>query len=93
MRSQDIDEFCHRWLLAWTGYRTEKLVEFYSADAYYRDPARTEQGNERASGLLQEAAEEESRLGMGCQGNHSNCQRFRLEVDSNDSHRIPYGHG
>jgi hypothetical protein len=40
MRSQDIDEFCYRWLVAWTGNRPEELVEFYSADAYYRDPAR-----------------------------------------------------
>lgn len=40
MRSQDLDEFCHRWLTAWTGNQPEHLVRYYSDDAYYRDPAR-----------------------------------------------------
>ncbi|HAZ13154.1 MAG: hypothetical protein A2X86_20840 [Bdellovibrionales bacterium GWA2_49_15] len=33
-------EFCQRWLAAWTGNRPEHLLSFYSADAYYQDPAR-----------------------------------------------------
>ena len=42
MNSQELDEFCHRWLNAWTGNRPGELIQFYSADAYYRDPARRE---------------------------------------------------
>jgi len=33
-------EFCRKWLRAWTGNRPEELIEFYSEDAAYRDPAR-----------------------------------------------------
>jgi hypothetical protein len=40
MKSRDLEEFCRRWLSAWTGNRPEELLQFYSADAYYRDPAR-----------------------------------------------------
>src|SRR5215813_5626253 len=39
MKSRDLDEFCRRWLSAWTGNRPQELIQFYSADAYYRDPA------------------------------------------------------
>jgi hypothetical protein len=34
-----IIEFCKRWLTAWTGNRPETLLEFYSGDAFYIDPA------------------------------------------------------
>lgn len=40
MNSSDLDDFCRRWLNAWTGNRPEQLIQFYSADACYRDPAR-----------------------------------------------------
>ena len=40
MKSRDLEEFCRRWLSAWTGNQPEELLQFYSADAYYRDPAR-----------------------------------------------------
>jgi hypothetical protein len=33
-------EFCNRWLAAWTGNRPDDLIEFYSRDAFYSDPAR-----------------------------------------------------
>jgi hypothetical protein len=33
-------EFCKRWLPAWTGNRPEVLLEFYTEDAFYQDPAR-----------------------------------------------------
>lgn len=42
MNSQYLDNFCSRWLNAWTGNRPEKLIQFYSDDAYYRDPARAD---------------------------------------------------
>jgi hypothetical protein len=38
----DADEarrFAERWLPAWTGNDPERLVAFYSDDAYYADPA------------------------------------------------------
>lgn len=35
-----LNDFCTRWLLAWTGNRPEELLSFYAADAVYRDPAR-----------------------------------------------------
>jgi hypothetical protein len=40
MSFPDLNEFCRRWLDAWAGNRPEQLIQFYSADAYYRDPAR-----------------------------------------------------
>jgi steroid delta-isomerase-like uncharacterized protein len=40
MNSRKLNEFCYRWLSAWTGNQPETLIQFYSADAYYRDPAR-----------------------------------------------------
>jgi hypothetical protein len=33
---------CERWLPLWTGNRPEALIEVYSEDAFYRDPARPE---------------------------------------------------
>ncbi len=32
-------EFAERWLPAWTGNDPERLVSFYSDDAFYADPA------------------------------------------------------
>jgi len=32
--------FCQDWLAAWTGNQPERLIGFYSDDAYYQDPAR-----------------------------------------------------
>jgi len=40
MKPHDLSTFCQRWLDAWTGNRPDELIQFYSADAYYRDPAR-----------------------------------------------------
>ena len=40
MEPHDLSVFCQRWLDAWTGNRPEELVQYYSSDAYYRDPAR-----------------------------------------------------
>lgn len=40
MKPQDLSGFCQRWLGAWTGNRPQELIQFYSPDAYYRDPAR-----------------------------------------------------
>ena len=42
MNTDDLNEFCHRWLGTWTGNRPQELIQFYSADAYYQDPARPE---------------------------------------------------
>jgi len=40
MNLQGMTDFCDRWLDTWTGNRPEALIEFYSADVFYRDPAR-----------------------------------------------------
>ena len=40
MTSAQLDAFVRRWLAAWTGNQPERLLECYSADAWYRDPAR-----------------------------------------------------
>ena len=34
--------FCIEWLNAWTGNNPEKLIDFYSDDTFYRDPANPE---------------------------------------------------
>jgi hypothetical protein len=44
MRYEGLDaaaasEFAARWLPAWSGNRPELLASFYSADAFYADPA------------------------------------------------------
>ncbi len=41
-------EFCRQWLPAWTGNEPEKLLQFYSENAFYSDPANPEgiQGHE-----------------------------------------------
>jgi hypothetical protein len=38
----DLNLFCSEWLSAWTGNRPDKLLAFYSEDAFYRDPAKPE---------------------------------------------------
>jgi hypothetical protein len=49
MKRQDIDEFCSQWLRAWTGNDPEKLLDYYSGDAFYSDPAAKKglQGHDR----------------------------------------------
>jgi hypothetical protein len=37
MELKAAEELCSRWLAAWTGNRPDKLIEFYSADAFYSD--------------------------------------------------------
>jgi SnoaL-like domain len=38
-RASDAREFAARWLPAWTGNDPERLVAFYTEDAFYSDPA------------------------------------------------------
>lgn len=38
----ELETFCDRWLASWTGNRPEQLLEFYTADVCYTDPARPE---------------------------------------------------
>ena len=40
MDEKEILEFVKPWLVAWTGNKPEKLIEFYSEDAFYLDPAK-----------------------------------------------------
>jgi hypothetical protein len=40
MNQADLADFISTWLATWTGNQPEKLVDFYTADAYYQDPAR-----------------------------------------------------
>jgi len=42
MDEKEIIEFCNPWLAAWTGNKPEKLIEFYSEEAFYLDPANPE---------------------------------------------------
>lgn len=39
MDQQELFMFCTEWLLAWTGNRPEDLINYYSRDAFYSDPA------------------------------------------------------
>jgi len=39
MQREEILDFCRKWLPAWHGDRPGELVEFYSDDALYIDPA------------------------------------------------------
>jgi ketosteroid isomerase-like protein len=39
MKREEILEFCGRWLPAWEGNKPDGLIEFYSDDALYVDPA------------------------------------------------------
>ena len=42
MKKTEAQEFCKRWLPAWTGNQPEALAEFYSDEALYIDPANKE---------------------------------------------------
>ena len=42
MKREQISNFCNKWLPAWEGNRPEDLIEFYSNDALYIDPANKE---------------------------------------------------
>ncbi|MDO8123105.1 MAG: nuclear transport factor 2 family protein [Candidatus Hermodarchaeota archaeon] len=35
-------EFCRQWLPAWTGNDPDKLLQFYTSNAFYSDPANPE---------------------------------------------------
>ena len=35
----NLTEFCTTWLISWTGNQPEKLLTFYTEDAFYSDPA------------------------------------------------------
>ncbi len=37
---KDLQTFCTSWLAAWTGNEPERLIAFYTDDAFYRDPAK-----------------------------------------------------
>jgi len=39
MSKEQAKEFASKWLPAWTGNDPEKLLSFYSDDAFYLDPA------------------------------------------------------
>lgn len=39
MSANILEAFCDRWLASWTGNQPETLLAFYSADAFYSDPA------------------------------------------------------
>lgn len=40
MNQAELEAFCRRWLAAWTGNEPQRLLDFYAADAFYRDPAK-----------------------------------------------------
>lgn len=42
MTTQDISPLIHEWLAAWTGGEADKLLQFYSDDIHYIDPAHPE---------------------------------------------------
>jgi len=39
MNSEEARAFAERWLPAWTGNQPERLLSFYTDDAFYSDPA------------------------------------------------------
>ncbi|MHB8917762.1 MAG: YybH family protein, partial [Desulfocucumaceae bacterium] len=39
MTREEILEFCGAWLSSWTGNNPEKLLDYYTEDAFYSDPA------------------------------------------------------
>ncbi len=49
MNEKEILEFCKPWLISWTGNKPKDLIEFYSEDAFYSDPAKPKglKGRER----------------------------------------------
>ncbi|WXG44376.1 MAG: nuclear transport factor 2 family protein [Promethearchaeati archaeon SRVP18_Atabeyarchaeia-1] len=42
MKRREAEEFCGKWLPAWTGNQANALIEFYSDNAVYVDPANKE---------------------------------------------------
>ncbi len=54
MNKNAAERLCQRWLPAWSGNQPEALIEFYSEDTFYRDPARPEglRGREALLGYL-----------------------------------------
>ena len=38
MNKNDAEKFCDTWLASWTGNNPEKLLSFFSEDAFYLDP-------------------------------------------------------
>lgn len=40
MKENELLVFCKEWLAAWTGNQPKKLRQFYSEEAYYRDPVK-----------------------------------------------------
>lgn len=40
MNDDSLVSFCNSWLAAWTGNQPERLLSFYTEDAFYRDPAK-----------------------------------------------------
>jgi len=42
VEKKEIMDFVAKWLPTWTGNTPDKLIEFYSKDAFYRDPANKE---------------------------------------------------
>src|SRR5690348_12196692 len=36
-----LQSLCNEWLPSWTGNNPDKLISFYSVDAFYRDPVMT----------------------------------------------------
>ena len=39
MSMDEVRQFCNEWLAAWTGNQPDLLIEFYSEDCLYQDPA------------------------------------------------------
>jgi len=42
VKKKEIMDFVAKWLSTWTGNTPDKLIEFYSKDAFYCDPANKE---------------------------------------------------
>ncbi|MCC6276585.1 MAG: nuclear transport factor 2 family protein [Oligoflexia bacterium] len=40
MKDQNLKEFCGKWLKSWSGNRPDHLIEFYSDNIFYLDPAK-----------------------------------------------------
>ncbi len=38
-RTTDYREFCQAWLNSWSGNQPDKLLDFYTEDVFYSDPA------------------------------------------------------
>lgn len=42
MTAEELKPFADEWLDCWTGNKPEKLLKFYTEDAFYLDPANTD---------------------------------------------------